>query len=131
MAIKLKDQFVGCLLGLMTGDALGRPAKDHTAEQLLEQDAFGQEMIGGFYTEDTELTFSVVESLLAEERVNPDDLALRFASNLNPMRGHNPGELEAFYRLQQGVDWRDANRAVFEDGSFGAGGSCRAAPIGL
>jgi poly(ADP-ribose) glycohydrolase ARH3 len=134
MRVKLIDQFVGAMLGLMTGDALGRSAKGHTAEELLERSErkeSGHEMIGGFYTEDTEMMISTAEMLLARGEVDQDDLARRLGENLNPMRGHNPGELEVLYRLQQGVDWRDANRTVFEEGSFGIGGSPRAAPVGL
>lgn len=131
MATKLVDHFVGALLGLITGDALGRAAKDHSPEEVNENDAFGREMIGGFYTEDTELTISVAASLADLGEIDPDDLARRFGDNLDPMRGYNPGELEVLYRLQQGMDWREANRVVFVEGSFGIGGTCRAAPVGL
>jgi poly(ADP-ribose) glycohydrolase ARH3 len=131
MTARIKDQFAGALLGLMTGDALGRPAKERTPEELLDQDAIGQEMLGGFYTEDTEMMINVAESLLEVGEVDPDDLAARFGAHLSPMRGYNPGALEVMYALQQGRDWRDANRIVFEDGSYGMGGSARAAPVGL
>jgi poly(ADP-ribose) glycohydrolase ARH3 len=136
MRVKLIDQFTGALLGLMTGDALGRSAKGHTPEELLErvEEESGHrmiEMIGGFYTEDTEMMIAVAETLLAQGRIDQPDLARRLGENLDPMRGHNPGELEVLYRLQQGVDWRDANREVFEEGSFGIGGAPRAAPVGL
>jgi poly(ADP-ribose) glycohydrolase ARH3 len=134
MRIKKIDQFVGGLLGLMTGDALGRPSKGYTPEELLERaehEESSHEMIGGFYTEDTEMMLVVAEMLLARGQVDQQDMAQRLGDNLNPMRGHNPGELEVLYRLQQGTDWRDANRAVFEDGSYGIGASPRVAPIGL
>jgi poly(ADP-ribose) glycohydrolase ARH3 len=134
MRFKLNDQFVGALLGLMAGDALGRSAKGRTPEEMLEREESGGgriEMIGGFYTEDTEMMIGVAETLIAEGRIDQQALARRLSENLDPMRGHNPGELEVLYRLQQGVDWRDANRQVFEDGSFGSGGAPRAAPVGL
>jgi poly(ADP-ribose) glycohydrolase ARH3 len=131
MAVKPIDQFVGSLVGIMTGDALGRSNKEHSPQELLERANAGQEMIGGFYTEDTELTFNVIQSLLDNGEIDPDKLAQQLGEHLNPMRGHNPGELEVLYRLQQGMDWRDANRIVFQEGSFGLGGSCRAAPVGL
>lgn len=131
MGKTLADGFTGALLGLMTGDALGRSAKDHTAESLHEHAHFGTEMIGGFYTEDTEMAINVAESLLAQGSIDPDDLVHRLSERLTPMRGYNPGDLEVLYRLQQGMDWRDAGRTVFEDGSYGAGGSARATPVGL
>ncbi len=134
MRVKMNDQFVGALLGLMTGDALGRSAKGHTPEELLEREESGGgqiEMIGGFYTEDTEMMIGVAETLIAEGQIDQQALARRLGDNLDPMRGHNPGELEVLYRLQQGVDWRDANRAVFEEGSYGVGGAPRVAPVGL
>ncbi|HEX3053213.1 MAG TPA: ADP-ribosylglycohydrolase family protein [Aggregatilineaceae bacterium] len=131
MNVKLSEQFVGAMLGLMVGDALGRTRKDHTPESLMERENFDGEMIGGFYTEDSELAMGVAESLLELGEIDPDHLAVKFGQNLNAMRGHNPGELEVLYRLQQGMDWRDANRVVFAEGSYGVGGSCRATPIGL
>jgi len=131
MVVKRVDQFVGAMLGVMTGDALGRAGKDHTPEELLERESFGHDMIGGFYTEDTEMTMIVAETLIESGEIEPHDLSQRLGSGVNPMRGHNPGELEVYYRLQQGMDWRDANRVVFEEGSYGVGGSCRAVPIGL
>lgn len=130
--VKLIDQFVGVLLGAMTGDALGRSFKNHSPEELMERKhEVGDEMIGGFYTEDTEMLITLAESLVRLGSVDPDDLADRFGEQLSPMRGYNPGELQVLYNLQRGMDWRDANTTVFEEGSYGVGGSCRAAPIGL
>jgi poly(ADP-ribose) glycohydrolase ARH3 len=131
MRVKLIDQFVGSMVGLMTGDALGRSAKGHTPDELLERAETGHEMLGGFYTEDTEMMIAVAETLLAHGGIDQHDLAVHLGGHLDPMRGHNPGELEVLYRLQRGIDWRDANRAVFEEGSYGIGGSPRAAPVGL
>ena len=131
MAIRLTDHFVGALVGMMTGDALGRSTKNHTPDELRDHEELGRAMIGGFYSEDTEMMITVAESLLACDGVDRDDLAVRFGENLTPMRGYNPGALEVMYRLQRGIDWRDANRAVFPDGSYGIGGAPRAAPVGL
>jgi poly(ADP-ribose) glycohydrolase ARH3 len=131
MPVKRIDQFVGALLGLMAGDALGRPSKERMPEELADRPDIGEEMVGGFYTEDTEMMISVAEMLLDTGRTDQNDLATRLGENLNAMRGYNPGALEVLYRLQQGMDWRDANRAVFEDGSYGIGGSPRATPVGL
>ena len=129
--MRLQDQFVGAMLGVMTGDALGRSAKEHTPEELMAEAAFGEEMIGGFYTEDTEMTINVAESLLAQGRIDPDAVADKLGQQLSPMRGYNPGALEVLYRLQQGVYWGEASVAVFEEGSFGMGAACRAVPVGL
>jgi poly(ADP-ribose) glycohydrolase ARH3 len=131
MPIKPIDQFVGAMLGLMVGDAMGRPAKERTPDELSDRPDIGEEMVGGFYTEDSEMMLSVAEMLLEYARTDQNDLAGRLGENLNPMRGYNPGALEVLYRLQQGMDWRDANTEVFENGSFGIGGTPRATPVGL
>ncbi|NDJ78800.1 MAG: hypothetical protein GYB65_21325, partial [Chloroflexi bacterium] len=131
MVSKLQRQFTGTLLGAMTGDALAKPAKDYSPDELLDRAEIGYEMMGGFYTEDTEMMLTVAEVLLDLGDIDPDPLAHRLGENLDPMRGYNPGALEVMYALQQGRDWRVANRLVFEDGSYGAGSACRAAPVGL
>lgn len=131
MPVKKIDQFVGAMIGLMTGDALGRPAKEHAPEELGDRPDIGREMIGGFYTEDTEMMINVAETLLEFAAIDQNNLATRLGENMDPMRGYNPGALEVLYRLQQGMDWRDANREVFEEGSFGIGGTPRATPVGL
>ncbi|MBN1563443.1 MAG: ADP-ribosylglycohydrolase family protein [Anaerolineae bacterium] len=131
MPTKPVDQFAGAMLGLMVGDAMGRPAKERTPAELEARPDIGEEMVGGFYTEDTEMMISVAEMLLTYARTDQNDLATRLGENLHPMRGYNPGALEVLYRLQQGMDWRDANTEVFESGSYGIGGTPRATPVGL
>jgi len=131
MSADLRERFLGALMGVMVGDALGRGVKDRSPEELATRGDEAVEMLGGFTTEDTEMTFVVGETLLAHGVIDPDALAQRLGAAYSPMRGYNPGLLAVLERLQQGVDWREANREVFPDGSYGFGASCRAVPIGL
>ena len=45
MRVKLNDQFTGALLGLMTGDALGRSAKGRASEELLEREGLYKRLV--------------------------------------------------------------------------------------
>src|SRR5262245_48665705 len=84
----LRDRFRGVLLGVAVGDALGAPLEFQPARQ---PDNWVTEMIGGGWqqlepgewTDDTQMTLSVVESLLTKRVFDPDDIARRFVLWLN------------------------------------------------
>jgi len=73
------DRFEGCLLGLALGDALGARYEGGLAERLLW--SFIASTTGGRvrWTDDTQMSVDIAESLLAKGGLDADDLALRFA----------------------------------------------------
>ena len=58
-------------------------------------------------------------------------MARRFAASYRWSRGYGRGAAKLLKRIAAGEDWREANRAVFADGSYGNGGAMRAPMIGL
>ena len=83
------------------------------------------------WTDDTQMTINVIESLVACGRVDQNDLAHRFAQSYQWSRGYGPGAAKALKRIRRGQHWEAANRSVYLEGSFGNGGAMRAPAIGL
>ncbi len=126
-----RDRFEGCLLGLALGDALGAPLEGGPLERLAWR-ALGRTRRGEMrWTDDTQMSLDLAESLAARGRVDPDDLARRFAAGYRWHRGYGPGAARLLKRIARGADWREANRSVYPDGSYGNGAAMRAPPVGL
>jgi len=124
--------FRGCLAGLALGDALGAPFEGLHAPLSRGFKAFSEHLPNVLkYTDDTEMAIGVAESLVEKGGLDPDDMALKFVKNFDPSRGYGMGTVAVLGMIRLGTSWRDANRAVFPDGSFGNGAAMRAAPIGL
>jgi poly(ADP-ribose) glycohydrolase ARH3 len=125
------DQFQGCLVGLALGDALGAPFEGGILERTVWR-LIGRTRNGDMrWTDDTQMTIDVVESLLAQGRIDPDDLAIRFAANYRWSRGYGPGTAKLLKRIARGANWRDVNRSIYREGSFGNGAAMRSPIIGL
>jgi poly(ADP-ribose) glycohydrolase ARH3 len=77
------------------------------------------------------MSLDVAECLIANGGLNLEDLASRFASNYRWTRGYGPSTSPLLTRLAGGMHWREANRTVHRDGSFGNGGAMRAPVVGL
>lgn len=151
---RLRDRFIGSILGTMVGDAMGAPVEGADApwlnamldglpdlprpERELQIAIFGL-ITGGeippgaaFYTDDTQMTLGVAESLIAVPEFDPADMARRFAENFEGKRGYGPGAYGVLLALQNGADWDEPAQQLFGGtGSFGNGAAMRAAPIGL
>jgi poly(ADP-ribose) glycohydrolase ARH3 len=122
------DRFEGCLLGLALGDALGAPFEGGPVERLLWR-LIGTIAQGHMrWTDDTQMT---CESLVTKGEIDADDLAIRFARSYRWSRGYGPGTAKLLKRIARGVHWRDANRAIYPDGSYGNGAAMRAPVVGL
>lgn len=125
------DRVHGCVLGLALGDAMGAPFEGGIAERLLWR-IIGKTRRGEMrWSDDTQMSIDVIESLLAKRGVDPDDLAIRFARSYQWSRGYGPGTAKVLRRIAQGADWRDANRSRYRSGSLGNGAAMRAPIIGL
>jgi ADP-ribosylglycohydrolase len=83
------------------------------------------------WTDDTQMSLDVAESLVAKGELDADDLAVRFARSYRWSRGYGPGAARLLKRIARGAHWRQANRSVYPDGSFGNGGAMRAPVVGL
>ncbi len=83
------------------------------------------------WTDDTQISLDILESLLATGEIDQDDLAARFAKSYRWNRGYGPGTAKILKRIAKGSDWRDANRSVHRAGSFGNGAAMRAPVVGI
>lgn len=127
----LEDKFVGSMLGLALGDALGAPHEGGPIGQALWWIlGVGK---GGLlrWTDDTEMAIGLAKSLIENKGLEPDHLARHWAENADWKRGYGSGARRLLSRIRDGMDWREANRSIFKEGSFGNGAAMRAAPLGL
>lgn len=125
------DVVRGCLLGLALGDALGAPHEGGLLERLVWR-VVGRTRLGERrWTDDTQMTLDVVESLLARGAVHQDDLARRFARSQHWSRGYGPGAARVLGRIRRGDSWEHASRSVYPEGSFGNGAAMRAPILGV
>lgn len=125
------------LLGTAVGDALGVPFETKLVnyEPLVKWD--GKEFLGsehhklkpGQYSDDTQMSLMVAESLIANRGFNPDDLAARYVDWIvsGAARGYGKTTLMAVQNLQSGKHWSESGIA----GSYGNGTAMRAAPFGV
>jgi len=125
------------LLGTAIGDALGVPFETKLAnyELLVAWDGetyLGSEHHGlkpGQYSDDTQMSLMVAESLIENHGFNPDDLAERYVEWITSgrARGYGKTTLLAIQNLVNGKHWSESGIA----GSYGNGTAMRAAPFGV
>jgi ADP-ribosyl-[dinitrogen reductase] hydrolase len=143
--ISLEERYLGCLIGLACGDALGGPVEFDTRGQMDERYPGGlRDFIGGGWlrlepgeiTDDTQMTLDVARSLVAHPDGNMDDLAARFLE----WRNSEPKDIgnttrDALDRIARGVPWDEAgeqahiNRGARD--SAGNGAIMRCAPVAM
>ena len=129
--ITTRDQFRGALLGLAYGDALGAPYESGLLERFVWS-MIGRTANGDLrWTDDTQMSRDVVESLLFKQGVDQDHLATLFAENCRWSRGYGPGTQKFAKLVRKGVPWQQASLRVYPDGSYGNGGAMRAPVVPL
>lgn len=125
------DPFTGCILGLATGDALGAPYEGGILERLVWR-AIGRTRDGRLrWTDDTQMSLDLAESLLEENGLHPDALAKRFAASYRWSRGYGPGAARILKRIRRGEAWESASKAVYPEGSYGNGAAMRSPVLAL
>ncbi|EKD81589.1 MAG: hypothetical protein ACD_39C01736G0001, partial [uncultured bacterium] len=126
-----ESQYLGCILGLATGDALGAPFEGGIIERMVWR-LIGKTRAGSLrWTDDTQMTLDLAESLLDNSSLKQDDLALRFARSYRWSRGYGPSTARLLKYIRRGDDWRTAARKIYPDGSFGNGAAMRAPVLAL
>jgi ADP-ribosyl-[dinitrogen reductase] hydrolase len=143
--MQLLDRFRGCLLGVAVGDALGMPTEGYTAQEIHSKFGLVREMLpapeghfhtglfAGQFTDDTEETLLLAESLIESSGFSADRFAEKLASwgtawtldeRLN--RGVGFATRSSVESLIAGTDWQQSGLPIPTCGS-----AMRAAPIGL
>ncbi len=128
----LKSKFIGTLYGLSLGDAIGsffEGLGSVTPEQILK--CIEQNRVLR-YTDDTEMTIGVAESLVKSKGVHIEDMVKTFIRNFDPSRGYGWGTMTIINLWRKGEDWREVSKRMFGGaGSFGNGAAMRVAPLAL
>lgn len=126
----VQERFVGSLLGVALADALGAPYEGGVFERITWSTvtAFRSRLA---WTDDTEMTLGLAESLIENRGLDSDNLARHWARCMNASRGYGPGTRALLERIRKGADWRSVNRSAYPEGSMGNGAAMRAAPLGL
>ncbi|KGF71396.1 hypothetical protein DO97_20720 [Neosynechococcus sphagnicola sy1] len=126
-----KDQYLGCILGLALGDAMGAPYEGGILEQLIWK-LIGRTKDGlPRWTDDTQMSIDIAMSLLDNGELNQLDLSTRFANSYKWSRGYGPGTARLLKRIGKGEPWQKASMAIFKNGSFGNGAAMRASILAL
>lgn len=132
----LKEKFKGALVGGAVGDALGAPYEGQPRESLLAAKLRLTEFVrmGGYplgqFTDDTQLTLVLAESLIRFGRVDGDQLGRSMSELWVDQRIVGPGRATtaSMRRLLDGVPWQEAGAGP---GEAGNGAAMRAGPMGL
>lgn len=133
---KLKDKFVGALLGTAVGDALGMPLEGMSAREIEDKYGYVEDMLDGrltkgHYTDDTQLMIGVAESLIESGGFDGGNMASAFLANFEAYRGYGPGTIQIMKRLLDGQNWSEAAEHLYGGGSYGNGSAMRIAPVGV
>jgi ADP-ribosylglycohydrolase len=149
-----KDRFTGSILGTMVGDALGAGVEFWPCEDLndtldriamgtpTQEDTLYAHVIGmlvrpvppgtAHYSDDSQMTLGVAESLTVVGYVDPAQMAQCFAQNYSPSRGYGMAAAGVLEQIRAGAVWNEPAQKVFNgEGSFGNGAAMRVAPVGL
>ncbi len=135
--VSREDRFVGCLLGLAVGDALGSHFEGQSPDSIHNRYAVPEALIQDppkmpwRYTDDTQMAIGVAEALLKDHEVVEQSLCEAFAANYVPSRGYSHGTRLVLDAIRDGLDYRRWTNEYFPGGSFGNGAAMRVAPIGL
>jgi ADP-ribosylglycohydrolase len=137
-----EDRFLGALLGLAIGDALGMPVEGWTRERIAERygvlDGYhlrvfpdGTEVKAGEFTDETEIALCVVESLTANDGVlDPENVGARmgYLARGESKRWMGADTLAALARAEETLSF---SVPIDEDGPATGEVAARGVPIGL
>ena len=130
---RLRDRFLGALLGTAVGDSLGasREGGPMAGPELIAE--LLEASFPLIYTDDTHMTLGLAQSLVECQGFNGSHMAQTFVRNFDaePWRGYGAGPPRVFALIKGGRPWNEASSLLYAEGSYGNGAAMRAAPIGL
>lgn len=127
----LQNKFRGAILGCFLGDAFGSGFEGMNPEKArFHMEDLSKKFLRS-YTDDTDMTLAVAESIIQSGEVSPEDIARQFSLSCDLTRGYAIGTIKAVLALRAGLKWDEVGRIVFENGSFGNGAAMRVSPVGL
>ena len=138
-----RERFVGCLIGLALGDALGAPLEFMSRDEIAARHGEVRELLGGGWlnvdpgewTDDTQMALAIANSIVAHGAVDPADIARRFVAWMHT----GPKDIGTITRLA--LQYHDRGLPLDEVGPrvcselarrcAGNGSVMRCAPVGL
>src|SRR4030042_7102668 len=127
----LRDKFRGAILGCFLGDAFGSGFEGMDPDRAAFHMNVLSRQFTKSYTDDTDMTLALTESIIQCDQIDPEDIAKQFSLHCDLTRGYAIGTIKAVQALRVGMKWHQVARIVFENGSFGNGAAMRASPVGL
>ncbi len=124
------DKYRGCFLGLAIGDAFGAPYEGGILERSLWK-LIGFQNGRRRYTDDTQMSMDVANSILTVGGIEQQHLAETFAGSYRWSRGYGPSAGKLLKGIRSGKSWQELNRRKFKDGSMGNGAAMRAPVVAL
>jgi poly(ADP-ribose) glycohydrolase ARH3 len=128
----LQSKFLGSVVGLALGDAIGEMAFGGFEEAALRRRVVESDAL--IYTDDTAMAIGLAESVAKVGRIDQQHLGDTFRGNFRrePWRGYASGPPTIFRTVERrGIPYVDAARGLFGgQGSFGNGAAMRVAPVG-
>lgn len=138
------DKVRGAFLGIAIGDALGMPLETMTAETIKQRFGFVTEYLepkghkwfdgrrAGTWTDDTQLSLAVAESLIACRGLDLDDMAERHVEALaEDDKGWGNSTRNAIQRIADEVHWSKSGKSDNPGDGLGNGVAMKVAPLGL
>jgi ADP-ribosylglycohydrolase len=118
------------LAGLSVGDAFGENFFASNRNTWIRE----RKLPPGIWrwTDDTHMALSIVETIGKFGLIQQDELAATFARRFvdQPWRGYAGGAVKLLRAVAEGRHWQEIAPILFPGGSYGNGGTMRAAPIG-
>jgi ADP-ribosylglycohydrolase len=145
----LKDKCVGCILTVMVGDVLGACVEGWTQNEIVKSYPEGVTTFQkathmgiydlppryGMYTDDTNSTLALANSLVEKQFIDPKDIALSYSNfyDHKPKRGYPDSAIAVLKSIKNsnGESYTETATLVFPNGSFANGGAMRISPIGI
>ncbi len=125
------DRAILSLDGLSLGDAFGQcffQFENLSAEQPSQRPL---PPVPWYFTDDTEMSLSIVAILAKCGAIDQMQLAHSFAEHYSYDRAYGPSMHRVLARIREGEPWQKVAATTFEgQGSFGNGAAMRAAPLG-
>ncbi|MCL6471984.1 MAG: ADP-ribosylglycohydrolase family protein [Firmicutes bacterium] len=132
------DRFIGCLLGLAIGDALGSRLEGYAPEAVKRSKASMDEFLDelwqwsrGRWTDDTKMAVALAESIVESGGFNPEQAAKKYLEwyRSGDLRGIGNITRQSLANLERGSTWQESG--IKADWAAGNGTAMRVAPIGL
>jgi poly(ADP-ribose) glycohydrolase ARH3 len=129
--VLLQDKFRGAILGCFLGDAFGAGFEGMSPDKALFHLNVLSKKFPRQYTDDTDMTLALAESISESGKIDPEGIAKHFSLSCDLTRGYAIGTIKAVLGLRGGLKWDQVARIGFREGSFGNGAAMRVSPVGL